>query len=200
MCTIDVAPVASTRLREAVFRFRYAVDVEEMQRHEPYADHERSRVSDPLDETGTIFAAIERGGTTILGTVRTNFLQLGDAGAYEHLYGLRDLASERRATTSITTRLMTAVPYRGTTLAVDLVKAAFAGAVAAGTDTDYVDCKSPLVPFFTRLGYRWLRVIDHPACGRANLMRLDVRDRDHLLAVRSPLLPLLPTRDSGLSA
>jgi hypothetical protein len=74
---------------------------------------------------------------------------------------------------------------------VELAKCAFAAGVAAGMIQDFIDCNPPLVPFFTRLGYRWIRTIEHPTYGTVNLMRLDGLDREHLARVRSPFLPVL---------
>jgi len=59
--------------REAVYRFRYSVYVEEMNRPKKYADHASRKITDPLDEHGDIFAVFE--GPRVVGTVRVNLLR-----------------------------------------------------------------------------------------------------------------------------
>jgi GNAT superfamily N-acetyltransferase len=180
--------VTSAAAREAVYRFRYQVYVREMGRTEPLACHQRGRLTDPMDETAFIVAATDTVTRKTVGTIRSNLLREGGACHYEELYGLATLSAAERHATSITTRLMVTAEHRGGALAVQLAMAAYALAGSTGIESDYIDCNDPLVPFFTRLGYRRVRRVTHPQYGNVTVMRLEVDDTSHLSAVRSPLL------------
>jgi hypothetical protein len=190
--TADVRVADTTDLREAVYRFRYDVYVREMGRSEPYADHTRRRLTDPMDETAVIVAAVDAQGD-IIGTLRTNPLQRGGTAHYEHLYGIDALPACVRNAASITTRLMVSRCRRGSALVVRLAAAAWGAGLGARIQTDFIDCNAHLVPFFTRLGYRAQRTIHHPQYGAVTVMRLDVFDHAHLIDVRSPLRRLVPS-------
>jgi hypothetical protein len=189
--TAEVRVADTSDLREAVYRFRYDVYVREMGRSEPYADHGRRRLTDPMDATALIFAALDGQGQ-IIGTLRTNPLRDGGTAAYERLYGLTGLPAHVRDVTSITTRLMVSRSRRGGSLVVRLAAAICAAGLHAGIYTDFIDCNAPLVPFFIRLGYRDQGTILHPQYGHVTLMRLDLSDSLHLTGVRSPLLKVMP--------
>lgn len=184
--------VTTAAAREAVYRFRYQVYVREMGRNEPLACHRRGRLMDPMDETALILAASDTQTGATVGTIRSNLLRDGGACRYEELYGLDGLSPAERQTTSVTTRLMVTSEHRGGALAVQLAMAAYALAGATGIESDYIDCNDPLVPFFTRLGYRRVRRVTHPQYGNVTVMRLEIGNTSHLSAVRSPLLRVRP--------
>lgn len=174
--------------REAVYRFRYEVYVREMRRLEPLACHRRGRLTDPLDQTALVLAATDPASGRTVGTIRSNLLRDGGTCHYEELYGLGGLSPAERQATSITTRLMVTAEHRGGALAVQLAMAAYALGGVRGIEADYIDCNEPLVPFFTRLGYRRVRRITHPQYGNVTVMMLAITDTSHLATVRSPLL------------
>lgn len=180
--------VTTAAAREAVYRFRYQIYVREMRRIEPRACHRLGRLTDPLDKTALVVAATEPVTGRTIGTIRSNLLRDGGTCHYEALYGLGALSPAERQVTSITTRLMVTSEHRGGALAVQLAMAAYALGGARGIEADYIDCNDPLVPFFTRLGYRRVRRVTHPQYGNVTVMRLEVGDTSYLSAVRSPLL------------
>ena len=55
MVDIKIFPPGSNA--EEVYRFRYRIYEEEMNRHDQYADHEKKRITDPLDAHGYNIAA-----------------------------------------------------------------------------------------------------------------------------------------------
>jgi len=80
----EVKLVATDAEREAVYRFRYDIYVEEMGRQQQYADHTRRRVVEPFDKTGHVFGAFSHG--QLIGTVRTNCARDSDLDYYTDLY------------------------------------------------------------------------------------------------------------------
>jgi GNAT superfamily N-acetyltransferase len=184
---VDIVEARDARLRADVFRFRYDIYVREMARPQTYADHARGRIEDPLDAFAVLLAAVDRETGLVAGTVRANVLGDGDIGPYAALYGLDRLSTAERRKTSITTRLMVERTKRGSAAGTRLAAALYAHGRARGVETDYIDCNAHLVPFFERLGYRPVRLIDHPDYGRVTLMRIDVGDDAHLRRCGSPL-------------
>ena len=176
--------VDSSHLREEVYRFRYDVYVREMQRQGD-ADHERRRLVDALDATGTLLAALDPAGR-VVGTLRANMFHEPAAREYERLYELELTVAERRVC-SLTTRMMLARAYRGTGLALSLARARFKIVVESDIARDYMDCNDHLVPFFSRLGYRRERCVVHPDYGEVTVMMCPM-DLARFAAMRSPLL------------
>lgn len=175
-------------LREAVFRFRYDIYVREMARAQKDADHAGARIEDSLDAFAVLLAAVDGATGLVAGTVRANVLGDGHIGPYGSLYGLDRLSTAERRVTSITTRLMVERSRRGSAVGVRLASALFARGIARGVATDYIDCNAHLVPFFEQLGYRPVRLIEHPEYGHVTLMRIDLGDAAHLRRVGSPFL------------
>jgi predicted GNAT family N-acyltransferase len=173
---------------EAVRRLRYEVYVEEMGRPQPHADHEARRIADALDETGWVLAVEHE--DEVVGTLRVNRASDG-LGAYEALYGLAGLSAADARSTAIATATMFRPHVRKGQLSTELYLAVYAMLRAYGVHTLFVDCNPPLVSMFERLGFRRVRDLEHPLYGDVRLLRHDLLDREHLRAVRSPLVPLL---------
>lgn len=191
---MDVVVADSTELRERVYSFRYEIYVQEMKRPQQYADHERRRIEDPLDGRGIVLAALDPKSRAVIGTVRTNFLRLGSLPLYSSLYGLDGLANHDAERTSVTTRLMVAAALRNSPVAVRLATMLYAVGLRNGIACDYIDCNAPLLRFFEKMGYVFLRMIEHPEYGEVCLMRLSLTDTSHLRSVRSPFLKSLCSR------
>ena len=172
--------------REAIFRLRYRVDVDEMACPQQDADHQRRRIEDPLDRHGLILGAWH--GGDLIGSVRSNLLRDGDIGPYRNLYGLDRLTYQEFRQTSITTRLLVLPRMRHTHVAVDLATALYALGLDRGILFDYIDCTAHLVPLFTQLGYRCHGHAVHPEYGEVTVMRLNLIDSAHLQSVNSPFL------------
>ena len=175
---------------EKLYRFRYRIYVEEMGRHQRYADHAGRRVEEPLDAAAAHFIAVDPSGA-IVGCLRWNSGSNTDFGEYVNLYDMRraDLYFPQQC--SNTTKLMTTPEYRRSSLGIELCVTGFAYAVAHGTVCDFIDCNPHLERFFTRFGYRSYngRLI-HPEYGDVLPMLLLCPDLEHLQRVRSPLAPI----------
>lgn len=176
---IDVAATAAERLDAE--RFWYDVYVREMGRAQPMADHLAGTVTDRLQPSSRVIVARERETGRCVGTVRTNFVRDGGADDYAQMYGIAFEGRVDRSSTSITTRLMVARPYRRGGLALRLVKAVYDLGIDSGIDTDFIDCNRHLVRFFTRLGYEDLLEVQHPWYGDVRVLRLWLRE-EHLLS------------------
>lgn len=172
-----------------VFRFRYRVYVEEMQRSQRHADHGLRQTTDELDARGVNLIAVLNG--SIVGTARVNFLEDGPVGSYEDFYGVRTLSSSERAHTSITTSLIVDQSLRGSSLPLMLVRACYRTLIERDSRMNLIDCNDHLVPFFERLGYVHCGKKRHYDYGVVNCMALELQNEAQLARARSPFLRLL---------
>jgi Acetyltransferase (GNAT) domain len=174
--------------REAVYRLRYEVYVEEMGRTQvDAADHRTRRIVDSLDENGVLLAAFDREGN-VIGTLRTNHAAQGSLGHYEHWYGMAQYAKEAHPyATTITTKLILRPEYRRTTLALRLITHGYEEGFAHSR-YNFLDCIPELEGFYKKLGCivhrpRFL----HPEYGELVPLVMPMHDLSHLRTVRSPL-------------
>jgi len=174
---------------EEIYRFRYQVYVEEMNRNQFYADHTAKRIEDPLDRSGCNFAAFQ--DDEVVGVVRGNFPRTSSVGYYEIFMDMCSAGRFHPNATSLCTRLMVAPRLRRTSLAMRLAQAIYEFGLRNKMRYNFIDCDDHLVGFFDRLGYIFRRRAEHPEYGLGNVMRLDLLDREHLVRQRSPFLTIL---------
>lgn len=175
--------------RQAIYRFRYQIYIQEMGRNQRYADHARTEIQEPLDATATnIFASINN---EVIGCIRFNSGQDTDFGEYVESYAMRLAGPFFPQNCSITTKFMVAPEYRRSTLPMQLcVKCYFLG-VSCGTFFDFIDCNPHLEAIFANYGYRAYRGrIQHPEYGDVLPMVLAALDHKHLESLRSPFAPI----------
>lgn len=187
---IVIRQVVDPEELEALYRFRYSVYVEEMQRFQVYADHHRKRIEDPLDRTGCNLAAWIDG--RIVGCVRSNLSRDGGLGAYHAMLRMENVpAGDFPGTTSLCTRLMLCSGYRNSSLLARLFAENYKFGLRAGIKWTFLDCNDHLVEMFARLGFERTHLADHPEYGLVNAMRLELLDLEHLKASGSMFAPIL---------
>lgn len=194
---IEIRKVVSRSEIEAVFRLRYEVYLEELQRTQLHADHESRRLEEPLDATGAITAAFDNG--KVVGTLRSNYCRDSDLTTYRELYQMAQVEVSPEAT-SVTTKLLIAPAYRNTVLALRLAAATYQDGLRDGIEDNFIDVYPARIPFFERLGFRvHLAEAFHPEFGCVTVMHLRLRDEGHLRRVGSPFLGYL-LREQGVAA
>lgn len=183
---ITIRKAESAAERQRVFRFRYEIYVEEMQRPQTYADHDTCTIEEPFDATGHIFFAEDETGR-VVGTVRTNFGRDTDFGYYRELYGMSCLGRHTPEQASISTKFMIAPHLRKGTLAVRLASYGVEFNLKHGILFDFIDCNPHLEATFRRLGYvRYRGRVQHPEYGDVLPLVLPLTDLEHLESVGSP--------------
>lgn len=188
--TIEIRKVRTSSEARAVFRLRYEVYIEELGRTQRHADHAARMIEEPLDACANVFCAYD--GARVVGTVRSNYARCSPLAEYAALYEMQRCGPAHPHDTSVTTKLVIAPDYRRSSLAFRLAVATYYTGLCDGVLFDFVDVYPPRVPFFERLGYRiHLPRAIHPEYGAVIVMRLDMRDTEHLAAVRSPFLRVL---------
>ena len=183
-----IRQVETEEEREAVYRFRYKVYIEEMGRPQKYADHTNRRICEPLDDKAIIIAAFDS-NQNIIGTVRKNFASDGDLGFYQEWYGMAEYAGNSHPKyTSITTKMMISPEYRNTYLIARMSIYIYVKTFEREALFDFIDCNHHLEKFFTGLGYyRYRDEIYHHEYGQVIPMVGSVRDLSHLKNIKSPL-------------
>src|SRR5712691_857618 len=79
--SIPIRLVSDPDELEAIYRFRYRIYVEEMNRRQFHADHFARRIEDPLDHSGYNFAAFQ--DDEVVGVLRGNFPRTSNIEYYE---------------------------------------------------------------------------------------------------------------------
>lgn len=185
--------ITTPERERAVRRFWYDIYVSEMGRHRNqsmHVDHERKELVNPWQLDADTFAATEDG--KIIGTVQSAYLGKADCSKYIKLYGLATQPLSQLTRAAITSRLMVAEEYRSSGLAIALGLATYIKGLNDGIERSYIDCNEHLIRLYTRIGYReHLGWIQHPNYGRVYSMVIDLHDRAHFKAIRSPLLKTL---------
>lgn len=180
--------------RLAVFQFRYAVIVQEMGVAIPAANHLDKTVRDPEDETGHLFCAFV--GGKLVGSARMNVLSVGQVSPHCELLRLSELPCHDGM--SVCSRFLVATEYRGSLLAIRVMRAMFRFMRESQIVYDFILVKNDLVQLYERIGYqRYGDAVTHPEIGDAIPLRLGIFDDEYLRSIRSPLLPCLETRSKG---
>ncbi|HMV65494.1 MAG TPA: hypothetical protein PKA64_01495 [Myxococcota bacterium] len=192
---VDIREAVTGDEREAIFRLRYAIYVEEMGRRQRYADAARRRVEEPLDDGGVLFGAWDEGGE-LVGTLRVNSRPFGE---YHAMYDL-DRVGHVLDRCIIATKLMILPRLRhDTRVGFELMAAGYRRVLAEGAWFAFIDCNAHLVRTFSALGFRrYAPPVDHPEYGLVDVMVLGITDVDWMRRVGSPLLPFAPA--AGLAS
>jgi hypothetical protein len=149
----EVGEAVTAEEKEAVYRFRYSVYVEEMGRYQGSADHAGRRLVEPEDVTSWIFYA--RNGDDVVGTAR---LSWGSRGFSERQIGeyslgpfLAELPQEHLA---VGERVMVTPRLRGTGLVDELMAVRNEVAIAHDVRIQFGCCEPHLLPLYLGQGRR----------------------------------------------
>ena len=176
--------------RQEVYRFRYAVYVEEMGKSPPDANHERRVLMDRFDATASLYL-LRDGEGALVGTMRINHLAALES-AQEALrpIPLEPLLEQAPLKNlSYTSRLMLRADWRGGSSLALLCNRIFADSLEEGIRFDLCHAHPGLIELYEQLGYRrFCAGITLPGVGYQVPMLLALRDRAHLRRCRSPLM------------
>ena len=188
---IEIRLARSREDLRKLFRFRYAIYVEEMGRNPKHADHYLQTLEEPLDATGYNLIAVEDG--QIVGALRANLGDETNFGEYIELFDLWRAGTWFPEHVSLTTDFIVSPPHRDGTVAVRLALAWFEFGLAHDCFFDFMDTNEHLETTGQQLGYRAYkgRVV-HPDYGDVLPMVLSLTDMPHLRSVHSPYLRVLP--------
>ncbi len=149
MSGIEVRTAITEAEREAVYRFRYEVYVEEMGRYQAVADHERRRLADPEDDHSWItYAAVDG---EVVATTRVTWGGDGfsprQIEQYQLTPFLAEIPAERMA---VGERTMISQRRRGTDLFPTLTEGCAVRSAAHDIRVVFGACEPHLISFYAR--------------------------------------------------
>lgn len=168
-----------------LYKFRYRIYVDEMNRTNPGICHKTRTIKDALDLTG--HQAIVTKADEIIACMRINFASESDLQPYSDFYELDLLPGELKKTVFLCTFAMVARSYRNTLVFGRMLQTAFGYALNNGARICYVNANEPYASLYRKLGTELVMKKVHPDYGEVAIMRLDAYDYERLRAVRSPL-------------
>lgn len=190
---ITIGPALTPEERDAVYRFRYRIYVEEMDRYRSIADHENKRLSEPDDESGHIFHALS--GGKVVGTMR---LTWGGDGSINdrHIeqYDLKPfLATVPADKIVIGERFMIEPSYRGSNLLFRLFTSYLAFVNERRIQLVFGDCEPHLLNVYQGLGFRpyTKRNVNSPETGYLVPLVLVAEDLGYLREIKSPVVKVM---------
>jgi predicted GNAT family N-acyltransferase len=174
--------------RARIFRFRYAVYIQEMGKQFPFADHAQRLLSDPLDRNG-VHLFIEK-GEAVIATLRINW---GSDEAvpreFSEWYSLGSFSDYPARQQSFTSRMMVAHESRGSSAALRLIVEAYRIVRRRPALINFIHTTTERLSFFKKLGFReYRKAFVAPGLGERWPLVLILDDFDHLKACQSPLL------------
>lgn len=188
---VDIRFATTETERQAIFRLRYEIYIEEM--GFPYeADHQARLLTDGAIQQARLLLA-ELDGEAV-GTLR---LQWGGDAPFttenEEVYDLRRFDPLiRRDQMAIMSRFMTRSTLRDTDIPLRLLQAMFQFYCEQDIQVAFLDCRPHLLNLYLSLGYRtYHRPYNDPIAGLLIPLVLVVSDLAHLEQVKSPFVPIL---------
>jgi predicted GNAT family N-acyltransferase len=169
--------------KEAIFRFRYQIYIEEMNRP-AHADHEKRQITDSFDKTAHIFY-VER-NQELVATARTNF-QRESPIEFEKEYLLEQFGDYYPDRISTTSKLMVSNSNRNGRLTPYIINQLYKYTIRNKIAIDFINCNEPLDSLYEKMGYRRYRDnIAHKEFGSVVPMVLFLYDIEHLRKINSP--------------
>lgn len=184
--SIRVARTAAER--EAIYRLRYEIYVEEMHRLQPHADHARRRIEEPADKTAILLGAWDSG--ELVGTLRIN-LTRDSKIEYPEIYDLDAYESIFPKKTALLTKLMIKQNRRGGRICLNIFRETYKVLRTEGALAIVIDANDHLLSLYQRIGFRPIKEkVSHPIYGLVTPMVMFLRDQMYFNEIRSPLADL----------
>lgn len=186
--------------KEAIYRFRYRVYVEELKKMHLPADHERKLMYDEADGHSVLLYAMDK--DRIIATVRAIFGGYGtflqeDIDFFDLPHFVKIFKQNE---ISVVNRLIVDKAYRHTSLTNEMMKATYVEGKKEGITLCFITCDSLLLNFYYKYGFRTYR---DPVIIKNNQRRyhlvLTLNDLAHLQKVQSPFVKILPVSDDDQS-
>jgi hypothetical protein len=148
---IEVFSVESDSMKSEIYRFRYEIYVEAMQRRQLWADHKERMIREPIDESARNYVAMIDG--QIVGVIRANSANDKKVLYYRKLYKIDNLQFDDLSKVQITTKLMVRPGSERMNVAPALFQAFALDSYRLGFQIDIMDCNMHLIPLFEKMGY-----------------------------------------------
>ena len=176
--------------REAVFRFRYRIYVQEMGRYQSVADHERERFAEPVDDHSLLFyTSVDGPGSEVVATSRVTCGADGLSDRQIDQYQLQPFLDRVPAdVVAVGERAMVRPDLRGSSLFLDLMGQSFAEINQRRIELMFGASEAHLLSLYQSLGMRTYsqRNINSTEAGYLIPQLLVVEDVEYLRRLKSP--------------
>lgn len=191
---MEVRIARSQQEREAIFRFRYQVYVEELKKQLPSADMTAHMVQDEEDESGILqFVEDEKG---IVGTLRLNRLSDGSVSQdLQDLYGLDQFKDVPYNSIAVASRFV--VRSTAATAGHVLSQHGLGWALGNAIKLVFSYCSPHMVASYEQIGFRRYKDNFNDPVGYRIPMLLVLFDKVHLRRVGSPLYARIEQMEAG---
>lgn len=189
---VQIKDAVTEQERQAIYQFRYTVQVEEMKRCIPGADHVKKCISEEMDSWSHLAYAELNG--QIVGTARAVIGSAKDFPAdLVQIFQLKRYQEfdPTRKTICFATKLMVDPRLRKTPLSFRLMAKVYELSRQHNVQFSFSGSNPYLIPMYEQLGYRQIAPgFQDPGYGFIVPTLLLTEDIDHLKAVKSPYLRL----------
>lgn len=182
--------------REAIYRLRYEIYVEEMHIFGDVADHDNRMLYGPNDEHSRLLYAVVDG--EVIASLRLNLGK--DAPFTEELETTYNLERFRGVVSDskllVLTRFMVHSKYRGTSIAHQMICKVGELSLQENIEISVCDCQPHLVRYYQRMGFRSYEcdVYNDPEFGIMIPLAFVNGDLAYLNSIRSPLRTIFEKR------
>jgi predicted GNAT family N-acyltransferase len=196
---VTVRRATTEHEREAIYRLRYQVYIEEMNganRHRE-ANAQNQQLRDSWDDRAHHFYAMHQG--TIVACARFITRRDGPLECEEH-FNLERFVPSYPNSIGMTSRLALHPEHRGSHLLKQLTCAIYQYLREENIQFNFIDCHTRLLPLYSKLGFRAYRPgFNHAQYTYVVPMVLVVDDLEFLEQVRSPFVPVARLYPSSLN-
>jgi len=173
--------------KEAIYKFRYQVYIEEMGKPLESADHSNGKIYDPVDDWSIlIYAQIN---SIIIGTSRLTIAKAVDFPVLlQKIFSMDKFESlYPQARLSLATKLAIKAEYRGSQVLYSISSKAYEVWRKHNVQYTFGGCNPYLIPLYEQLGFqRFAANFTDPGYGMLTPLVLIIEGVDHFRAVRSP--------------
>ena len=184
--------------REAIYRLRYDIYVEEMGYVFPGVDHRGRRLAEAMLRPTRLLMAEQDGA--LAGTLQFNWgAECAFTEEERRIYRLSDfVALVGDEETIIASRFMTRPSHRDSDLPARMLDTMFAFALDNNVRLLFLDCRPHLINNYLRLGFRtYAKTCNDPIAGMLAPLVFVIDDVEHLERIKSRLLPLFRAKRPG---
>lgn len=199
---IDIIDACTEKEKQAIYRFRYKVLVDEMRRKIPGVDYHGKRMFDSLDPWSVLIYA--KCGPTIVGTARVT---IGAASDFpREMSNVLRLACFQEfapgaSNLLLATKLAVLPKFRSTSVSFRIMNRCYEIAREREVQFGVTGCNPYLIPMYELLGYRqYTAGFQDPGFGFVVPTMCLGEDVEHLIAVRSPFSRIARKFPNSLAA
>lgn len=181
--------IAATKAeRDAIFKLRYEIYVEEMHREQPYANHKTRTIEEPQDSTAIILGVWDNG--ELVGTIRAN-MSSDSKFEFREIYNFSTFEAQYPGQVALITKLMIKKDRRGGRIALNIFRETYKILREEGAEVLLIDANDHLLNTYRRLGFVAIKEkCAHPLYGMVTPMAMTMKDQAQFEAVKSPLADL----------